>query len=407
MARRRTTRRERGTGNVTRLANGRWKATLVYEDDPREGRKRRVSANGATRTEAMSKAKEKLRKLILDDDPLAIDHMPTVGEWCARWVENAIRPRRAPNTYSIYEQRIRCSITPILGNIRLDRIRADHARLMEARLTTGWPERGIRPVSGATARLAQTVLNLALEDAVRNGIIKRNPLDGLERPALDPSDKTQLSPTQAMRMIALEPDPVWRMIWRLLFVTGMRIGEAGAITPESVRDVDGVVCVDVSWQVKRFPHIREEQDMPRGVEHRHLGGTMWLTRPKTRRGRRVIPLPGELGRDLKAWVAQTEPGSLAFLSGHRRPIDRETARFHWDKAVARAGLPHVAPHSARHTAATMLARLRVPDLCRKTLIGHKDIETTDLIYTKVDLGMLVDTMKAVEDAYLDAAGDAS
>lgn len=45
--------RERGTGAIVALPNGRFKATLVSnEDDPLEGRKRRVSANGRTRSEA-------------------------------------------------------------------------------------------------------------------------------------------------------------------------------------------------------------------------------------------------------------------------------------------------------------------------------------------------------------------
>lgn len=130
-------------------------------------------------------------------DPTKPDRMPTVAEWCTQWVEDVIRPRRSPNTYRAYNTRIRCGITPAIGNVRLDRVRPSHARLLERKET--------EHNSDATARLAQTVLTLALDDAVREGIIDRNPLDGLEPPALEPRETLVLTPDQARRLIGADP----------------------------------------------------------------------------------------------------------------------------------------------------------------------------------------------------------
>ncbi|WP_181281128.1 tyrosine-type recombinase/integrase [Bifidobacterium callitrichos] len=243
-------------------------------EDPISGGRRRVSAVGRTRTEAMDSAKEKLLEAVKEDDPTKPDRMPTVAEWCTQWVEDVIRPRRSPNTYRAYETHIRCGITPAIGNVRLDRVRPSHARLLERKET--------EHNSGATARLAQTVLTRALDDAVREGIIDRNLLDGLEPPALEPRETLVLTPDQARRLIGVEPDPKWRLLWRLLFATGMRIGEALGLIPEEIVDVDRRTCIRVEWQLKRFPHVTDAKDMPRAYETRHVGGTVWLARPMRR-----------------------------------------------------------------------------------------------------------------------------
>lgn len=207
--------------------------------------------------------------------------MPTIGEWCTRWMEDVVRPHRSPNTYRTYEARIRCGIIPAIGRIRVDGIRPSHARLLEKKET----ERN----SGATARLTQTVLTLALDDAVCEGLINRNPLYRMDRPALDPREIIPLDPHDACRLIRLEPDPSWRLLWRLMFVTGMRLGEATGITPSEIIESEGRTCVLVERQLKTFPRVTSKEDMPRGVDARHMGGDKWLTRPKTRNGRRLVP----------------------------------------------------------------------------------------------------------------------
>lgn len=395
----RTTRRERGTGELTRLANGRWRAVLVYHDDPTPGRKRRVSATADTRTRALETARRRLDKL--RDDTPAPDHMPTVGQWCDQWVDTTIKPRRTPSTWLTYRQRIRCAIKPILGDLPLDRLRPSHARLLENSILNGSPRHHINPGSPATARLTLTILRNALADAMRDGIIDRNPFDRLGPTPLDTRRATPLTPDQATTLISMEPDPTWRLIWRLMFATGMRVGEIIAITPRAISSDRDTPILIVDWQLKRLPV--DETDIPHWYERRRLTRSMWMVRPKTRSGRRVIPLPDGLAHDLTGLAKGREPDDLLFTSRRGNPLCRETVREHWKQALDRAGLPAVNVHSARHTTATMLARAGVPDLIRKAIIGHSRIDTTDSVYTHLDPGMLARAISPVTGTFDDTS----
>lgn len=117
---------------------------------------------------------------------------------------------------------------------------------------------------------------------------------------------------------------------------------------------------------------------------------MWLTRPKTRKGQRLIPLPADLAADLESYMdsAGIPDDQPVFRSGRGNPICKDTLHHAWRRALDRAGLPHVSIHSARHTAATAFAR--------QSILGHADVGTTNAIYAHVDAGMLAGAIDGVE-----------
>lgn len=378
-------RRAPGSGTLTELPNGRWRAFLDAKDE--DGTRRRISATGRTRTEAMERARAKLDD---SENGWTSDRMPTVGEWCTQWVEEVIKPRRAPNTYRAYKSRIQSAIIPCIGKVPLNQLRPSHVRRLEQFDTSGHA----RSSSGRTQRLTQTVLLRAMDAAVAERLVDRNPAASCERPPANRVAVSVLTPVQAARLINMEPDPQWRLIWRLLFVTGMRVGELGGLTPGEIRESDGVTRIDVEQQLQRFPGTSPD-DMPRGYEHRSLGGGWWLVRPKTRNGVRPIPLPADLARDLKRHATGIEDDDLMFRSSRGNPLGREAISHRLDMATKRAGLPHVNVHSARHTMATMLAMLEVPDAYREILVGHADIDTTNHVYTHTNAPMLAGAINGV------------
>lgn len=386
-------RREKGSGGITRLANGKYRAFVETTPDPGDGSRRRVSATGRTKSEALRKARD---KALRPDMGMTPGGNATVAEWMDHWVDEVIEPRRAPNTTKSYRTRIRMDITPVIGAVPLDRLRPSHVRMVENRILRGDGRTGTDPRSAATARLTHSILKTALGDAMAEGLIDRNPAALTEVPETEPVEIAILTTGQAARLIALEPDTKWRLIWRLLFITGMRLGETLGITRQELIRSDGLPCLLVEWQLKEFDGIT---DMPAGFEARRLDGRTWLTRPKTRSGRRLIPLPADLAADLAAYTADhpdIDPDTPLFRSGRGNPIRKETLQNAWRKALERVGLPRVRVHSARHTAATAMARIGVSDLARRAIIGHADIGTTNAIYTHVDADMLAGAIDGVE-----------
>lgn len=386
-------RREKGTGGITRMKDGRYRAYLTITPDPSDGTRRRVSAVGRTRTQALERARAKARDM--EAGRIGPKDMPAVGEWLDQWVTDAIEPRRAPNTTRSYRTRIRIDIRPLIGETRLDMVRPSHIRRIENRILAGDPDDGLGPRSPKTADVTLSILRTAYDDAMAEGIVTHNPVRMADRIETEEDELPMLSPVEAAKLIRMEPDRKWRLMWRLLFVTGMRLGETLAISRDEIIERDGVTCLNVEWQLKEF---EKDVVIPPGYRARHLEGRLWLTRPKTRRGRRLIPLPHDLAMELKAYTMTVDvPDDMPVLQSKRcRPFSRDAVRNAWIRALDGAGLPHVRIHSARHTNATILAMNGVPDLVRKSLIGHSDIATTDAVYTHVDTKALAGAIDGVE-----------
>lgn len=375
------TRRDPGTGTIIHLPNGRYRVQYDAGPDPDTGRRRRVSATGRTRSEARRLAQARLTALDATD-PTGI----TLGEWLDQWLDTAIRPRKAPNTTHAYETRIRLTINPAIGRIRLDRIRPSHIRIAEN-----------RAAGPATMAMTHSILTTALRAAVAEGLLDHNPTDTVEPPERAIPDHRFLNPDQARLLINHEPDPMWRLIWRILFTLGLRVGEAAAIRPDSLGHMDDTPTLTIGWQIARLPHITDPTGLPHGMEAEHLTGSLWMTRPKTRAGLRTIPLDPGLAASLTAWAASaaTPANQPMFRSRRGRPLDREAVRNAWNRALDRIGHPHIPVHSTRHTAATGMMRLGMPDAWRRLIIGHSSIDTTDRVYSHTsatDLASMIQSM---------------
>ncbi len=116
--------------------------------------------------------------------------------------------------------------------------------------------------------------------------------------------------------------------------------------------------------------------------------------PKTRAGARVVSLDRDTVNALAAWRRrQAEerlavgPGwqdhGLVFVDQVGVPPHPETMTRWWREAVARAGLPAIRLHDARHTAATMLLRAGVPVKVVAQRLGHADVAVTMRVYQHV------------------------
>lgn len=101
-----------------------------------------------------------------------------------------------------------------------------------------------------------------------------------------------------------------------------------------------------------------------------------LGRTRTRKGRAVVPMNPVL------WAALSEARSGA-LTDHviewaGKPV--MSVKNGVQRAVARAGLEDVTPHTFRHTAATWMVQAGVPIPKVAAYLGHRDSRTTERVY---------------------------
>jgi integrase/recombinase XerD len=216
------------------------------------------------------------------------------------------------------------------------------------------------------------------------GKIESNPADHLDQPAKWKNLPGVLTPGQMRRLLAApspapnakaDAIPLWvrdRAILELMYASGLRASEVGAISISDIMEKIGVVRVTGKGHKQRLVPMGKPAMEAMSVYIRDC------------RSRLITAERAAERRD---------KGKL-FLTRTGRPIERVRVWqivTHWANI---AGLKDVHPHVLRHSFATHLlmggADLRIV----QTLLGHADITTTQ-IYTHVDRTQLRRVIKTM------------
>lgn len=372
-----TRRRPRGSGSEWKDEKGVWHARKEVERNPRTGKRRLVEARAATKTEARNKLNAKIERMQREGG-LPLNDVPTLDVWLDRWLQQTVNNVK-PRTLEAYRSDCK-AIRGVIGGMRLDKITAGDIERMCAQLGQG---RSGKTVHNYFIRLQQ-----ALNAAVREKLIPANPALAAIPPRYEPSETRILDAGQPQRAIAAARNPakrkyghladtdadreMWALMFDLAFETGMRQAERFALTPESLVTINGIHGIQVNWELQR---LAPDATIPNWLQARHLQGRFWLLPPKSRQGRRFIPVNNDTWIRLCERAVNLKPDQLIFTrAGH--PLTNLVERKRWRFALEDAGLPYVTMRSARHFFSTHLAEAGAPEDARKAMMGHAKITTT-------------------------------
>jgi integrase len=222
-------------------------------------------------------------------------------------------------------------------------------------------------LSDSSIANAVVPVRAALATAKREGLIRHNPADGLALPARerveddDHEEVKALSRTQLDALLSLTPKR-YALLVELIASTGLRISEAIGLQRRHLQ-LDGTK-----------PQLRVRRAIVRGR----------VEPPKSRHGRRNVPLPQALVFKLRAHLAaQTDESAeaLVFASRNGTPLDPDNMRARMLKPLMEeVAAPWAAWHSLRHTYASLqLARgVNVVQLSRA--LGHHSASFTLDVY---------------------------
>lgn len=186
-------RRPSGDGLIRKRSDGRWEA-LIIVGHKENGHPIYRSIIAEKQSELMPKLAELKEQYAWVE--LTENSAITLGEWLNRWLEEYKKPILRPSTYQGYSKNIANHILPYLGTKKLTQLRtADiqkhYNRLFESgRKNDNGNEKRL---SGATVRGIHMVLREALDSAVREGLITRNPVDGTSPPKIQRKEKQVLT----------------------------------------------------------------------------------------------------------------------------------------------------------------------------------------------------------------------
>lgn len=356
--------RGKGEGSVFKDSRGYWNGAIELPPLNGERRKKRIRRkNKSDLLNAMAEARAELQRT--GDLPTKTQ---TVEQWFNYWLKQVAKEVR-PNTFDGYKRTVHNHIIPSIGKTKLDKLTAVHIR----RVHDGILAKGL---SSTTALLAHRTMSVSFKMAVREGRIGRNPAALVSAPrkasvTLEPLDRSEA--VQFLAHVAKDREMGAR--WATSLLTGARRGEIIGLELDRVGDV-----LDLSWQLLRLKKtdIDGKPDVPADYEYRHLTGGLYLTRPKSSKSWRIIPLIDPLKSIIEQHIASTPANKWGLVfTKNGRPISPDVDTKAWRKTLADAGIGKNARlHDARHTAVDLLYAAGVPEDLISEIVGHSDRATT-------------------------------
>ncbi|MET0716369.1 MAG: tyrosine-type recombinase/integrase, partial [Mycetocola sp.] len=393
-----------GEGSLSqRSSNGLWQGTFTYTD--LDGKQVRKYVSSKDYNTALGKLAAVRREYLKEGD--LISGSPTLEQWARYWFKHIVLVSKRPKTVASYRTAMEQYIIPKLGKKRLDQLTPAHVRSLHTYIID------TKKLSPTTAQGAHRVLSLILKAAEREGKIRKNVATLTDAPQTGPSTLVHLSPLHGSNILQIIRGDRLESLTQARLYTGARQGELLGLEIDRVTD-----RIDLSWQLQRVrwehgcgeptgtetitregkPDLKRPTwacgrirgtecpkrhvTFPRGSEHRHLQGGLYLVRPKTKSGRRVIPMFDPLAgilerRILAAGDSTKNPHGLVWTNPDGSPIDPSRDNKAWHDILDKAGVPRARVHDARHLNASMLLAAKVPPTVITKILGHSSFVTSE------------------------------
>jgi integrase len=367
-------RRPNYASSIYRGKDGKWhgRVTVGVKDDGRPDR-RHVEAK------TQAEVTRKVRSLERERDAGKVRKAGqrwTVKAWLTHWIENiAVPPHIGDNTHAGYLGDVETHLIPGIGAHRLDRLEPEHLERLYAKMQRNGSAAG-------NAHHVHRTIRTALNEAVRRGHLAINPASVARAPRLPETEVEPYDVGEVKRLLKVAAElPRNSARWAVALALGLRQGEALGLRWEDVDLANGVLWVRQSRLRPKYVHGC-------GGKCGQRAGSCPARRParpvtkatKSRAGRRRIGLPDQLvvllqrHRDEQAAeraLARNlwSEGGWVFTSPVGAPVNPSTDYHQWKALLKKAGVRDGRLHDARHSAATVLLVLGVPERTVMSIMG--------------------------------------
>ncbi len=349
-------------GTIRKVPGKRGVSYEVRLDYPRgpDGRRRQACRRYKGRREAEDALAHMLAEA-RDGVPIATERL-TVNQYLDQYLE-AVRGTVRESTLR-GKRRMLSYWRPLLGAAPLAKLRP-----MDVQRAVGaLPER----LAMATRTEAFRVLRTALRQAVRWGMLARDPTDGVRPPKGPVREMRVWSRDEAAAFLRSAKGRRLYPLFALALATGMREGELLALRWDDV---------DLAAREVSVLHTLHYPD----------AGPWSLAELKTRSSRRKVAVSREVADMLRAWRRRQnaerlaagpawEDDGLVFCGPRGRPLRPSDAIHAFHRAAKAAGLPRIRFHDLRHTHATDLLARGVPAPEVAARLGHSNPAVTMRVY---------------------------
>ncbi len=282
------------------------------------------------------------------------------------WLETILNSR-AISTYDRYKWVVEHRINPILGDVKVSDLSPD-------RIQNAYRKMKNNGLSNHAILQSHKVLNVALNHAIKMGLMGRNPCKGTTPPKPIYREMKFYDEHQ-VKLLLDAAKMIDDRLYPFFYITvhsGLRQSE-----------LTGLKWEDINWesntlQVKRQVLFR-------------AGKNFQFTKPKSRSGNRTLIMGNKAMEILtlqkqmleyhkKEKMEEWEDLNLIFPSKVGTPMMPCNIRRSFSRLVKIAQLPKIRFHDLRHTAASLMLNHGIPLLVASKRLGHSKPSITLDIY---------------------------
>ena len=319
-----------------------------------------------------AECKAKLKKAIEESKALDISRANeyTVATWLRTWFELYAKPHIRPSTMNYYHRNIEQHVAPAIGDFSLNRLTTRDLQKLYNDLQSNGRLRKVQKkkktgLSNSTVRGIHMMLHNALDRAVKERLIPRNPTEDCIAPKVQKIEMQILPPEHIKDYLdAADRRGVLPMFY-LELVSGLRKGEPVALQWSDLDEANCTISISkqASWDTE---------------------GNLILSRPKTGNSIREVSIPQDAVELLKQEHAKHPSNPWMFPSGRTGEMYHPDSVVTLHKRILKdAGLEHIRVHDLRHTFATLALQNGVDVKNVSSMFGHYDAGFTLRTYTHV------------------------
>ena len=381
--------RANGEGSISRRKDGRWvgAVTIGINDD---GSPKRKFLYGKTQSEVSKKVNALLFQL--NQGTYSDNKDFTVSQWLEVWLNEYARHNIKTHTRATYELLIEKHVIPRIGSCLLSKLTVDKIQSFYNEKHKSGRLDGRGGLDPKTIRNIHSMLHSALDQAVKNDLIPKNPTEFVTLPKLEKKGIRYLTPEEQQELIKACRDERLGFSIILTLYTGLRLGELLGLQWRDIDFENNLLSVNRTFnRVKNFDPNKDSKT------------ELVLGTPKSKNSIRTIPLNKLIMGEFHAYKShqdkeKSDAGEayqdldFVFANPIGAPIEPRTYQDFFKRMIKKAQIKDTNFHALRHTFATRALELNLPIKVVSQIMGHANIQITLDTYTHVSTDYMREAM---------------
>lgn len=379
-----TKRRDNGSGTFVRRSDDRWMGKIMVGYNEK-GKPKCLYAYGKSEAEAKRKLKTKIQEY--NDNRGIVTEDVSVKKWFTLWLENTMKPTLKPKSYDAKKRCVEKFIIPYLGGMKVEQVTPmDIQNLINSMIADNYSYSQIQKVYNTISQRYRM--------AIEQRQVSFNPTTGIKLPKnLKHSDS--ISSTKAMSKEevkklmtrAYEKYPCGTPIYPrgdliiLLLQTGMRVGEALALTWDDVDFHNRFISI-----TKNLVTIKNDDGtkINPATNKPFKNLTIIQKTPKTSKSNRKIPIGDNALQTLKNIKLYNGKYEYVYANSKGNITSYRVLSRMFEGMLKQADIKgNYSLHTLRHTFASLLFAQGVNDRYISEVLGHSSLSVTHKVYIHI------------------------